>query len=407
MSEGGSLFDKEERQHLGSFLSANLRRHGREILMLVVGLVITIQIRVMVFGFHSGDLDSCILKWCDKFRRLGFAGALASGDIDYNPTYLYFLWLVAKLQLDRVFFIKLLPVIFDYLCAATLGFIVYRETRSRLRAVAAAFALLITPTVVFNGALWGQCDMIYAAPMMIALAAALRQRYRLAIGLFGFALAVKLQALFLFPMLGLWTLRREFPWRWLLILPLVYLLCLEPAWILGCSIVQLLTIYPRQTGHNTALTMNSPSIFNWMPEEVRWLGFFGLWFAAAVVFLVFVACLYSKRRVSTIVTVQQALIFACLCPFLLPHMHERYVFLGDILGILYAFLRPKHLWCSILIIGSSFICYFSFLFSKIPVPLTIASVMLGIVCVFLVLDLLRTLYPTAFATEETAPRSIG
>ena len=282
-------------------------------------------------------------------------------------------------------------------------------------ALSASFVLLVTPTVVFNGALWGQCDMVFAAPLVVALAAAFNKRYYLTTALFGLAIAIKLQAIFLFPMLGVWFLRKELPWRSLLLIPVVFFICLVPAWVAGCSLIDLLIslLPPPLTVHglwhktpsptsesgswSKTTRLNSPSIFNLLADDERWLGAFGLWFAIAAVFMGMVACLYSKKRPTVSLTTQQAVMFSCLTPFLLPHMHERYIFLGDVISVLYAFLRPRHFWLTLLVVGASFVSYFPFLFEKVPVPLSAASVMLGGASIFLFFDLLRTMYPGAFA----------
>ena len=88
--------------------------------------------------------------------------------------------------------------------------------------------------------------MVYAAPLAVALAAVLGQRYYFAAALFGVAISIKLQAVFLFPLLGIWAIRRELPLRALLLVPATYLATLVPAWLAGCSWADLLTIYAKQ-----------------------------------------------------------------------------------------------------------------------------------------------------------------
>ncbi len=385
---------------LVAYLHRQARKHGRAIFLVAVGVALTIAIRVQLFGFHSGDLDNFGLVWCKNLKQLGLGQALKGGNVDYNPTYIYLLWLITKLPFSDIVLIKLSSVVCDYVCAATVAFIVYHVHGSKLRASVAGFALLCTPTVVFNSALWGQCDMVFALPLVVALAAAIRKHYYLTTALFGLALAIKLQAVFLFPLLGVWVLRKEMPWRPLLLIPVIFFASLVPAWLVGCSLADLLMIYPKQTENYTSLTMNAPSIFNLLPDSGRWFGPFGLWFAFSATFMAAVACLYAKTRTTAILTIEKAMMFACLVPFLLPRMHERYMFLGDVLGVLYAFLRPKHFWVALLVVGASFASYFSFLFSSVPVPHSIASLMLGLASVFLVFDLLRSFYPMAFAERK-------
>ncbi len=398
LGEGGS--ERGEAAVLASWLLQRAHKRWLVLLLVVFGLAVSVGIRVHLFDFHSSDLDSCGLAWCDSLQKVGLAETLKNANVDYNPTYLYLLWLANKLPFTRLVAIKLCSVIFDYLCALALGLIVYRVHASKLRAAVAAFALLITPTVVFNGALWGQCDMVFVTPMVVALALMMNKRPYLATALFGLAIAVKLQAIFLFPLLGVWVLRKLIPWRSLLLIPGVFLLCLVPAWLSGTSWHDLLLIYPNQTHHYTELTLNAPTIFNLLPNDAKWFGHFGIWLAMGVVFMLFLACVYTHKRTTSVLLVEEAAMFACLTPFLLPRMHERYVFLGDVLSLLYGFLRPGHLAIPLLVLGASFVSYFPYLFGKTPVPLGIASLMLGSASVFLAFDVLRRLYPGAFARPD-------
>jgi len=373
-------------------------------LLIGLGAAITVAIRWSLFGFHSADMDEHALPWCDTLSRLGFARSMKEGGIDIGPTYIYFLWLVARLPFDRVIFIKTFSVLCDYGCALALATIVYRICGSRLRSTVAAFALLVTPTVVFNSSLWGQIDMVFVAPLIAALAAFLYGRIYVTAALFGLALALKLQAVFLFPLLGIWVVRKQIPWHALLPLPAVFFLALVPARLAGCPFGDLLMVYVNLTRHYSALTLNAPTIYTWLPNDGRWFGSFGLWLAAGGVFMLGVACVRTKEPPSPILTIKEAAAFSCLTPLLLPHMHERYIFLGDVLCVLYAFLSPRHFWVALLVVGASFVSYFPFLFGTMPVPLWFAAVMLAVASVFLTADVVRTLYPGLLA-EAKAERS--
>jgi Gpi18-like mannosyltransferase len=383
-----------------------IRKGGLAFLWVVVGVAITVVLRLKLLDYRSGDVNAFV-NWCDDIEKKGFAKALIGGDCNYNAAYVYLLWLATKLPFDRALVIKTFSILCDYVCATALAWVVFRAMRSRLRALLAALTLLITPTVVFNGALWGQCDMVYAAPLAVALAAFLRRRYYLATALFGLAISIKLQAVFLFPLLGIWVLRRELPLRALVLIPVTYLVTLIPAWLAGCSWADLLTIYVKQAQQYSGLTLNAPTIFFLLADEEKWIGPFGLWFAVAAVFMVFLACVYAKVRTTATVLVQEAIVFASLAPFLLPHMHERYLFLADVLSVVYAFVFPTRFWIAIGVVGASFAGYSSFLFSKTPVSLTVAATMMGVSSVVVAADLLRHHYPRAFAAGRDENEETG
>jgi Gpi18-like mannosyltransferase len=264
---------------------------------------------------------------------------------------------------------------------------------------------LLAPTVVLNGALWGQLDMLWALPLIAALGFFLRGNHYLSVALIGLAFSVKLQAIFLFPLLAVWLLRKQVPWRSLALIPAVFFVSVIPAWVAGVPLGFLLTIYPRQTGRYTWLNMHAPGIYNWLPEDAQWIGPFGIWLTIGVTFMLVVACARRKERPSGCETLAEALMLACLLPFLLPRMHERYVFLGDVLSIVYAFVVPRHAWLALLVIGASLFSYFPFLFGATPVPLAVAAMMLGAACLFLVFVVLRASYPGVF--ERQAGESVA
>jgi Gpi18-like mannosyltransferase len=228
----------------------------------------------------------------------------------------------------------------------------------------------------------------------------LGRHYYLATALFGLAISIKLQAVFLFPMLGIWAIRRELPLRALLLVPVAYLATLVPAWLAGCTWADLLMIYVKQTQQYSGLTLNAPTIFVLLPDEEKWIGPFGLWFAIATAFMVFLACVYAKVQTTATVLLRETVIFASLVPFLLPHMHERYLFLSDLMSVVYAVVFPARFWIAICVVGASFAGYSSFLFSKTPVPMTVASTMMGLSCVVLAVDLLRHHYPSVFGIQS-------
>ena len=56
-----------------------------------------------------------------------------------------------------------------------------------------------------------------------------------------------------------------------------------------------------------------------------------------------------------------ALFFAILTPYFLPHMHERYGCLADILAVLYAMMNRKRFYIPLVQILISFNCYMAYL----------------------------------------------
>ena len=102
-----------------------------------------------------------------------------------------------------------------------------------------------------------------------------------------------------------------------------------------------------------------------------------------------------------LLTAEEAVLFslvsAVALPFFLPHMHERYFYMADVLSIVYATMRPSRWYLPVLIIGASFFSYMAFLSSSIPLfgPLIVNEEILGI-------DMLIALVSLIFLVKKTA-----
>ena len=129
--------------------------------MLFTGLVMAVLMlaRTAMLDYQTADYVSFLSLWTQVFREGGFH-TLAENVGDYNLIYQYLLLLIAKAPVKDLYLIKYVTVIFDYLLALVMmcaaGLYGGREMRTP--------ALLITlalPTVLIDGACWGQCDPVY------------------------------------------------------------------------------------------------------------------------------------------------------------------------------------------------------------------------------------------------------
>ena len=123
-------------------------------------------------------------------------------------------------NVDTVFFTRWLD--FDVICAY-LAYKLVRLRRPQGPLPAAAFGVvLFAPTVVANSSYWGQVDSEWTAGLLACIYFLLVRREALASLSFSFALAVKVQAVFLLPLLVVLALRREVRWRSFLLVPVGY-----------------------------------------------------------------------------------------------------------------------------------------------------------------------------------------
>ncbi|MFQ9599093.1 MAG: hypothetical protein ACLRZ3_05560 [Flavonifractor plautii] len=113
--------------------------------------------------------------------------------------------------------------------------------------------------MILNGAFWGQCDALYGALTLHALACALERRNRSSLLLLGIAFSFKLQTVFVLPLWGgLWLLRRV-RFRELLWFPAAYAATCVPALLLGKPLGDILGVYLGQAAEYSGyLNLNAP-----------------------------------------------------------------------------------------------------------------------------------------------------
>ncbi|WP_433062433.1 glycosyltransferase 87 family protein [Dactylosporangium sp. CS-033363] len=377
----------------------------------MAGLIVLLAVvaRAQLVHHQTYDFRGFLLPWWTFIDQHGGYRALQYKFSDYNVPYLYIMVaLHAVAPHHPLAAIKVVSAGFDLVLAALMYLLIkYRRPGYRL-AGAAALTVLLLPTVIMNGSLWAQCDAIYTAFLLGGMYSLIKRRPWLACTLFGVAYAFKQQAMFLFPILLVLALRRELPWRALVAAPAAFLLLDVPALIIGRPIGELLTIYTSQVGGYQQLALNAPSLYALLPAElaVDEIRTAGICFAGAVVLLLVTAIAASRQRLTPQRLVVAATLFAIAVPFLLPAMHERYFYAGDVLSVAVAFLAPRKLWfVPLLTQYASATTYAPFLFgAKAASPQVPALVMLAVVLV-LAIHLARELYPSAPAVGPvgTAP----
>jgi Gpi18-like mannosyltransferase len=216
--------------------------------------------------------------------------------------------------------------------------------------------------------LWGQCDSIYAAFAVGGVYYVLRQRPLLACVFFGLAFAVKLQAVFLFPLLLVLVFTKRLPWRALLAVPAVYLVLDLPALAVGASVRHLLTVYLAQTDQYPQLTLNAPSVYQFLPSDVavNAVRSMGIFVTGVLVLTLIGAVVFSRVELTPTRIVLAATVSVIVVPFFLPSMHERYFYLADVFSVIAACYLPRRLWSlPILVQAASFVSYILVL-SRMP-----------------------------------------
>ena len=333
------------------------------LLLCITGAVLLGKISLL--DYVSDDYDIFLSNWIYSYSNLGIREELGTYiESDYTPPYLYLLLLISRVKnYPWQYMVKAVSMLAEVL----LGYAVMRLASLRLKGDSAPLMLFhivqLLPTVVFNGAYWGQCDAIYTAFCLLALALALTQRPVRSMICFGVALSFKLQTVFFLPaLLPLW-LGRHIKLRHVLLIPATYMAMMVPALWGGKSLHHVLTCYLQQAGHYNFITMNGPTLYQLLPagldSNMLYTMFSGMALCLGLALLAGACLLLCWRReaLSTRSTMLFTLLVLSGVPYLLPKMHERYTFGADVFSLVVAVFEPKLAVLPLLFGLASYICY--------------------------------------------------
>ena len=343
---------------------AGLLRDRRVLLLSVLLTAAAFVLRGACLAYETLDYRDFLSKWVAFYRdNLGFR-SLSYPLGNYNIPYLYFLCFFSYLPIRDLYLIKLLSIFFDVLLAwSAMKLCAVCGSGKRMQ-LGCFFTVLFLPTVVLNGALWGQCDSIYVSLALMGLWLALEDRPVLSILCFTLSFGFKLQAVFVLPILAVLWFRGNYKLWHFLLFPAFYVLLVLPAVLLGKPFLETLTLYTSQTGSiGTGLNYNSPSVYAlfYRAPATRANANLGIVAAFAWMTAMLLFCLIRSRRLSARAVVAAALLLAVGIPFFLPHMHERYFFAADILSVVLAFAFPYMATAAMLTQFASLLGYHAYL----------------------------------------------
>ncbi|HZT98597.1 MAG TPA: glycosyltransferase 87 family protein [Ktedonobacteraceae bacterium] len=398
-----------------------------ECCMLGFLFLLALMLRVSLYNVETGDYTAFLSPWYDFLQAHGGFAALKYNFSNYNPPYLYLLALASYTPIPKIVAIKTISIVFDAVLAIFTYLILRLRYGRSYVPLLGAVVILFAPTIFINSAAWGQSDATYTAFCLGSLYFLLRERPAWSCIFFGIAISFKLQAIFFLPVLFLLLLTRKLPLKFLVLIPVTYLLLLAPAFFAGRDAWSLLTIYMGQinsagvgggpgpgTGgggpgiggggpgigggrfpfFTSSLTLNAPTFYQWLPtaapEDWKWAG---ILLAGMVVILLGFLLVASRKQITPLLMLKFTLVFALAIPFLLPEMHERYFYLADAVSIIYAFYFPRYFYVPVLEQLCSLLSYAPFLFRTQIVNLAYVAFVVLFLTVITLTDLVQTLYP--------------
>lgn len=316
---------------------------GNKLALAFLVLALAALLRAVCLDHITYDYRDFLSQWAAFFRENGGFAAIKEPVGDYNAPYLYFMAAISYLPFPDLYAIKLFSILFDGILAwGGLRLVGALSGRKDGPAPLTAYLLLLLlPTVVLNGSFWGQCDALYGALVLHAMASAWEDHPKTSVALLAVAFSFKLQTIFLIPLWGGLWLVRKLRFSHLLVFPAAYAVAVLPALLLGKPLADILGVYFKQAGqYSYALVFNAPSLFALIPYGVdvaqQPLARAGILAAFALCLFVLGWLFFHRSRFSGAQFLAAAAVLALGVPFLLPYMHERYFFLADVVTLVWA-----------------------------------------------------------------------
>ena len=365
----------------------------------LTGLVILAKISLL--DYVSDDYAIFLSDWIYDYSLMPMKQGLGWYlESDYTPPYLYLLLLISRVDsYPWQYLVKAISVAFEVLMCYSLMKLASLKVKGTGAQLMVYHIASILPTVVFNGAYWGQCDVVYVSFCLLAVYMALEKRSARSMILFGVALSFKLQTVFFLPvLLPLW-LRKDIKLRHLVLIPAAYMGMMLPALWGGKSLRHVLTVYLQQAGNYNFISMNAPNWYQFLPDigsDVLYnmfapmamvLGF------ACVMAMCAVVCVYRGRLT------QESTLLICLLmlsgiPYFLPKMHERYTFGADVLSLVLAVYAPRRILLPLCFGFASYVAYTAGLPGDRIMDLKWAAMFQGVAIALTAAELWRTLTRT-------------
>ncbi len=328
-------------------------------------------IRICFLDYLSGDMNGALLPWFNHLRDHGHFAALKTYPnwegihCDYPVGYLNLLAFLSYFPGKGIYLIKLSSILFDYgiVCA---GYLIIRQITDRkfIRFVTTA-ALMLFPTGILNSALWGQCDQLYTCAILFSIYFLMKNRPNTAMIVLGIGLSCKLQATFFLPVLIYLWLNKRFKLRHFLTLLITVFVSFLPSYIVGAPFSMPFKMFAQQM---TSLYINpnygAGSMYAFFEFNALIDGInagAGVLFALLVFGIAIVSLYHYKIEVTNENFIYVATLFSLICPFVLPHMHERYFFFADVMVILYVLVFRRKYMLAVLMSFSSVLAYTHFL----------------------------------------------
>lgn len=357
----------------------------RTIIFLSLITLIALVARYKLLNYESSDYTIYLKKWFAFFKQNGISG-LKNYPGDYNAPYMTIMAILSYIPIKGIYLIKGVSIFFDIVLAITSALLVKELVNENKKWLPyfTYIVVLFLPQVLLNGAFWGQCDSMYTSFCLLGLYFLLKEKYIKSFIFLGLAFAFKLQFIFILPIFAiLYFSKKEYSVLHFMIIPVVnFILCI-PALIAGKPLIECITVYFKQTKtYEDLLEANFINIYKIIGKNPEYIKFVGLAVSLVICMVVLYYVIEKKIKWNKEKIVTLALWFLVILTFTLPCMHERYLFIGEILSIIYYICYRKNGLLVAFININAIVTYSIYLFGYVDINTDLISMVYLLVILY-------------------------
>lgn len=355
-----------------------------DILLFLVLTGFALIMRYALRNVVAGDYKMFFEPWVATLREAGggIKGLSAEFEyVDYTTPYLTILSFISICPfLNTLLLMKLVSIFFDFVAAFAVMAIVYDRTKNMTYGILGYGALLLVPTVLTNGAMWAQCDIIFTSFVLWSLYFMLKDKPAWSMAFYGIAFAFKLQTLFLAPLYVILWMKGKVKLKHFLFLPLMYVIGMIPSLLAGKSFWELISVYFFQANGQMdiyALSHKFPNIYQLIGTDSFLFEYAdaGIWVTLGALMILMYCFARKQYEMNACLLLRMGMLLTMTVVFFLPHMHERYAILVDVMAIVYVFFDFRKLYIPVLTILCSFAGYTVYLAQNNIIPMYVYTIL--------------------------------
>ena len=355
-----------------------------DILLFLVLTGFALIMRYALRNVVAGDYKMFFEPWVATLREAGggIKGLSAEFEyVDYTTPYLTILSFISICPfLNTLLLMKLVSIFFDFVAAFAVMAIVYDRTKNMTYGILGYGALLMVPTVLTNGAMWAQCDIIFTSFVLWSLYFMLKDKPAWSMAFYGIAFAFKLQTLFLAPLYVILWMKGKVKLKHFLFLPLMYVIGMIPSLLAGKSFWELISVYFFQANGQMdiyALSHKFPNIYQLIGTDSFLFEYAdaGIWVTLGALMILMYCFARKQYEMNACLLLRMGMLLTMTVVFFLPHMHERYAILVDVMAIVYVFFDFRKLYIPVLTILCSFAGYTVYLAQNNVIPMYVYTIL--------------------------------